>query len=90
MGVEVMKLERIRWTDATCVAAWHSREEVEEFATSQIWNCSNIGWNVYEDDDCVVLAARISDKAEHMGLLERLPKRMIKHRELLIEEEFDA
>lgn len=79
-----MKLERIWWTDVTNVAGgWHDDDELKEFATSKRYECNNTGWNVHEDDDCVVLAGRMTNDGNHVGLVERIPKRIIEHRETI-------
>lgn len=68
----------VEWDDTTCVAAWLDRPEVAGLATDGAWRCHNVGWLVYEDDDCVVLSARRSgDSQRHVGLSERIPKRAI-------------
>lgn len=76
--------EVVTWEDTTNIAAWQDAEEIAEFARDGGWRCQNIGWIVYEDDDCVVVAARRAfDKQAHHGLAERIPKRAIIHREAL-------
>jgi hypothetical protein len=82
-----VRLERIWWTDATNVAGgWHTHDELQDFATNQKWKCTNTGWLVHEDDECVVLAGRMTNDREQFGLVERIPKRMIEHREILYTE----
>lgn len=74
----------VTWEDTTNVATWQDRDEVREFATDGGWVCQNVGWVVYEDDECVVLAARrADDKQGHVGLAERIPKRAIIERTVI-------
>ena len=44
------------------------------------WKSSNTGWLVYEDEQCIVLAARMTDDGKHAGLVERIPKAAITSR----------
>lgn len=72
------KLLKVRWTDATNVAGgWHDADDLAEFATNGAWECTNTGWLVYEDDKCVVLAGRMTDDGQNVGLIERIPKAAI-------------
>lgn len=76
-----MKLIEVFWTDTTNVAGgWHDEDELKDFATNMKWECSNVGWLVHEDDDCVVLAGRLTVDGKHTGLVERIPKQMITKR----------
>lgn len=78
---EVIKRGELRavfWEDTTNVAGgWHDRDELAEFAANDHWKVCNIGWLVFEDDDCVVLSARRTTDDRHHGLIERIPKRAI-------------
>lgn len=66
------------WEDTTNVAAWQTRDELIEWAKAGGWVARNIGYLVYEDDECVVVAARVADDEErHVGLAERIPKRPV-------------
>lgn len=68
-------LLQLSWTDATNVAGgWHDADELTEFALNGAWKCFNTGWLVYEDDHCYVLAGRMTENGEQVGLLERIPK----------------
>lgn len=84
MKFDKPKLVRIWWTDTTNVAGgWYDPDELKDFATNQIWRCSNIGWLIYEDDDCVVLAGRLTNDLSQVGLVERIPRKMIERQEIL-------
>lgn len=66
------------WEDTTNMATWLDEQEVVEFATDGGWRCRNVGWVTYEDEDCVVVSARLAeDRNGHVGLSERIPKRAI-------------
>lgn len=68
-------LVQISWTDCTNVAGgWHDTDDLREFAQDGAWKCSNTGWLVYEDSQCYVLAGRMTDDGEQVGLIERIPK----------------
>jgi hypothetical protein len=74
-------LIQVWWTDATNVAGgWHDGEDLAGFATNGAWQSSNTGWLVYEDDLCIVLAGRMTDDGNHVGLIERIPKAAITSR----------
>lgn len=69
------------WEDTTNIAAWQTRDELVEWAKARGWIARNIGYLVYEDDDCVVVAARtVEDEERHVGLAERIPKRAVLER----------
>lgn len=74
-----LDLVMVEWHDTTNIAAWTTVEEVEEWAPEGSWVCRNIGYLVYEDFDCVVLAARTALDANppQVGLYERVPTRAI-------------
>jgi hypothetical protein len=68
----------VTWEDTTNVAAWQTHVEMVDWATAGGWIAHNVGFLVHEDDDCVVVAARVVDDEEnHVGLAERIPKRSI-------------
>lgn len=74
-------LVQLWWVDATNVAGgWHDTDDLAEFATNGAWKCSNTGWIVYEDDLCYVLASRMTDDGQNVGLIERIPKAAVTHR----------
>lgn len=77
-------LTQVWWTDTTNVAGgWHDEDELKEFATNEVWRCSNVGWLVHEDANCVVLAGRRTNDGKYTGLIERIPKKMIEKREIV-------
>jgi hypothetical protein len=79
-------LEKITWTDATSIGHWTDLDDVPEFAEDHGFVVTNVGYRVFEDDECVVLAARITLGAEpqQVGIFERLPKGMIVKREVVV------
>lgn len=72
----------VEWVDATNIATWTDLDDVVEFARDGGYVCRNVGYLVHEDDDCVVLAARVALEAEppQVGLFERIPKGIIRQR----------
>jgi hypothetical protein len=77
-------LLRLWWTDATNRAGdWHDAGALDEFATNGAWEASNTGWLVWEDERCYVLAGRMTDDGEHVGLVERIPKASVTRKEVL-------
>lgn len=78
-------LVMVEWVDTTNIASWERFEEIAEWAVDGGFVCRNVGYLVHEDDDCVVLAARVALKAEpnQVGLFERIPKGVITKRWVL-------
>jgi hypothetical protein len=73
----------VEWVDATNIAHWTDLADIAEFANDGAFICRNVGYLVHEDEDCVVLAARIAlvgAGAEQVGLYERIPKGIILNR----------
>jgi hypothetical protein len=69
------RLIQVWWTDATNVAGgWFGADDLDEWAVNGAWECSNTGWVVYEDEKCYVLAGRMTDDGQNVGLIERVPK----------------
>lgn len=74
----------VEWEDTTNVGNWLNQDELAEFVTDGSWRCVNVGYLVHEDDDCVVLSARLADDSDrHVGLTERIPKRAIVTRRIV-------
>lgn len=68
----------VTWEDTINIAAWQTPADVAEWAGEGGWICQNIGWLIYQDDNCVVIAGRrCRDEQEHVGLAERIPRRAI-------------
>jgi hypothetical protein len=68
-------LLQLSWVDCTNVAGgWFDAEDLGTWAVNGAWECSNTGWLVYEDDKCYVLAGRMTDDGNNVGLIERIPK----------------
>lgn len=76
---EFPPLVMVEWTDATNIPTWVDLDEIASWAVDGGFICRNVGYVVHEDDDCIVLAARVALDAEpaQVGLFERLPKRII-------------
>jgi len=72
----------VEWVDATNIPTWENLAEIAEWAKDGGFVCRNVGYLVHEDDDCIVLAARVAFDAEppQVGLFERLPKTIITDR----------
>lgn len=84
-------LVMVEWVDTTNIAIWTDLADIPGFATDGGFICRNVGYLVHEDDECVVLAARVALKThnpddEQVGLFERIPKGVIKRRWALTKE----
>lgn len=73
------RLVVVEWEDSTNVQEWTPIAELGEWAADGGWRVRNVGYLVYEDDECVVLAGRLAWHVEppQAGLYERIPKRAI-------------
>ncbi len=69
----------VEWEDATNISNWVDLADIAEWASDGDYVCRSVGYLVHEDDDCVVLAARVglAGEPEQVGLFERIPKPMI-------------
>lgn len=75
-------LLKIKWVDAhNNQGAWVNQEELEAFGKDEAFKVTQVGYKVYEDDLCIVLAARLSEPSEEygqsFGMIERIPKKLI-------------
>jgi hypothetical protein len=78
------ELVQVWWTDCTNVAGgWFGGDDLDAWAVNGAWKCSNTGWLVYEDEHCLVLAGRMTDDGQNIGLIERIPKPAITARKVL-------
>lgn len=70
-------LVNVYWHDACNIAEWMDDQEiVEEFRDNPSrWECQSVGWLIYEDEHCIVVAARRGEKT--WGLSERIPKSIV-------------
>jgi hypothetical protein len=80
--VDYPPIVKVDWVDVQNVAgSWHDTDELTSFAKDEAYKVTSVGWRVYEDDLCVVLAGRYSPKTEqfgeHYGMVERIPKKII-------------
>jgi hypothetical protein len=67
----------VHWSDAFNVAQWGDKDAVRRMLADRSWNCTNVGYLIYEDKRCVVVAAR-SSCADQVGLVERIPRGMVR------------
>jgi hypothetical protein len=72
----------VEWVDTTNLQGWADLEDLADWAKDGGFVVRNVGYLTYEDDDCVVLSARIAVAAEppQHGLYERIPKGVIHNR----------
>lgn len=72
----------IEWEDTTNIQEWTNLADIAEFAQDCGYICRNVGYLIHEDNNCVVIAARISMAAKptQVGLYERIPKSIIRQR----------
>lgn len=70
----------VEWDDANNVGIWQDNDDIDRWMKSKSWECKNVGWLIREEKDFYLLAGRISpNDEEQFGLLERLPKKLVKN-----------
>jgi len=72
------RLAIIYWEDALNRQSWHTEEELDEFVTDKGFECENVGWIVRETKNAVFIASRKGDVHEQYGLIQRIPRGMVK------------
>lgn len=73
------KLVKVEWDDAYGTDLWKTHDDlVEEFLNGSQFQCINVGWLIEKNSQCIVLASRIAPNEEQFGLIQTLPKKMIK------------
>ena len=72
-----IKLVKVEWDDAFSSAPWKDEEDYKDLLNDNSFECINVGWLIAEDKKGILVAARKSNCGQY-GLIERLPKRMIK------------
>ena len=74
------------WLDAGVISQgdWMTREEVLEHGDAGKFLNRTVGWLIYEDKVCIILASQIaeSDRPEY-DLVMRIPKSLIRSRKAL-------
>jgi len=79
------KLVQVEWLDAhNNNGAWMNEDELLDFAKDQVYRVTQVGYVVYEDDDGIVLASRITGEhkeyGQSFGQVERIPLGMVSSR----------
>lgn len=68
----------VRWEDATNVAEWTDLDVAQRFDSFSFdYRCTNVGYLIRDDAECVVVAARASGDFGAVGLVERIPRGMV-------------
>lgn len=75
------KMVMVYWDDATNLATWHSKEEIESHWEGNPQRCINLGYLIARDGTgALYVAARkgaYNEEADAWGLIERLPIGMV-------------
>lgn len=75
---EQFPLVMVRWEDATNVAEWTDLDVAQAFDSFSFdYRCTNVGYLIRDDDECVVVAARATGDMKAVGLIERIPRGMV-------------
>lgn len=80
--IEEYPLLKITWVDAhNNNGAWMDEDELQEFGKDEAYRVTQVGYKVYEDELCIVLASRLSkpspEYGQSYGMAERIPKKLI-------------
>lgn len=68
----------VEWEDATNVASWEDFDEAVAFRRlDREFHCTNVGYLIRDDDECVIVAARATADFVAVGLFERIPRGMV-------------
>lgn len=68
----------VEWDDANSCSGWRDKEDLDLWMASNEWQCRNVGWLVRETKDFYLIAARHAPNDGQYGLLERLPRKMVR------------
>ena len=68
----------VEWDDACNMGTWHDEQEIDVWLKDNHFQCQSVGWLVRNTKNFVVIAARVSWGDKQYGLLEKLPRKMIK------------
>ena len=78
MGDRRPPLVIVEWEDATNVATWEDYDEAVAFERlDRDFHCTNVGYLIRDDADCVIVAARATVDFAAVGLFERIPRGMV-------------
>lgn len=83
---------RVEWEDTTGSYEWASREQAENWE-GYSFDCRvfSVGYLLREADDHVIIAARISSDGGQVGMVERIPRPMVKQIDrLMFEKDCDG
>ena len=68
----------VEWDDAYSNSMWHSDSEVDAEFHDYGWECVTVGYLIRETKTGITLAARASFTNKSWGLLQRIPRGMVK------------
>jgi len=76
-----MELYYIEWVDAIANTGWMSEGETDDWFKTQSMIVKQVGWIVYEDDECIGMIGRLSEwdgGVKEYGQLQKIPTTWIK------------
>jgi hypothetical protein len=70
----------VTWEDASNVASWMDVADAIDFENhcDSDFNCTNVGYLIRDDETCVIVAARATLDHRAVGLIERIPRGMVR------------
>jgi hypothetical protein len=72
------RLVIVEWDDAYSRSDWTYDDQIDEKFDDGGWKCMNVGWLIRQSKDHVTIAGRASFTNTSYGLLQRIPRGMIK------------
>ena len=72
------KLVRVTWEDAYSNASWRFTDDLKQSFDDGPYIVDHIGWLIREGKDGLVLASRLGDGGKSVGLLQFIPRGMVR------------
>ena len=57
---KMSKLLLVRWVDSSMVSEWEGAKDA--FENASVYRINSVGWEVYRDDEVLLLAPHVSDR----------------------------
>jgi hypothetical protein len=78
MARKTPPLVLVNWEDAYSRQNWIADEDVDENFLDEAYNCTMVGYLIRNHKDYIVVAARASGDGLTYGLLQRIPRGMVR------------
>jgi hypothetical protein len=78
MANKKLKLVRVTWEDAYSNASWQFTDEVSKTFDNGPYDVDHVGWLLRDGKDGLVLASRLGNNGRSVGLLQFIPRGMVR------------